>query len=140
MIRLADVHDAEQLFELNEQFNGKDETTLKEIKQSLLNNQQEIVVVAEKNGILAGFVCVQIKKSFCYSDVYAEITEVFVSENYRRQKIASKMITFAERYCVDNFKLHSFEILTGERNFEAQALYKSLGYSINNEIYLSKNI
>ncbi len=35
MIRLANIHDSEQLFTLNEQFNGKDETSLNEIKQSL---------------------------------------------------------------------------------------------------------
>ena len=47
MIRLAITEDAEQLFLLNEQFNGKDET------------------VAEEGDILVGFVCIQIKKSFC---------------------------------------------------------------------------
>lgn len=140
MIRLANIHDSEQLFTLNEQFNGKGETSLNEIKQSLLNNQQEIVVVAEDKDILVGFVCVQIKKSFCYSDVYAEITEVFVSENYRRKKIASKMIAFAENYCTRHYKLHNFEIITGKNNFGAQLLYKSLGYSIKNEIFLSKKI
>ncbi|MDE6505647.1 MAG: GNAT family N-acetyltransferase [Eubacterium sp.] len=138
MVRVADINDAEQLFILNEQFNGRDETTLNEIKESLLNNQQELIIVAEYNNTLVGFVCVQIKKSFCYSDVYAEITEVFVMDNYRRQKIASKMISFAEKWCIKNYKLHSFELLTGKENIQAQLLYSSLGYSINNEILFSK--
>ncbi|MDE6384704.1 MAG: hypothetical protein K2L36_00975 [Eubacterium sp.] len=58
MVRVADINDAEQLFILNEQFNGRDETTLNEIKESLLNNQQELIIVAEYNNTLVGFVCV----------------------------------------------------------------------------------
>ncbi|MDE6384703.1 MAG: GNAT family N-acetyltransferase [Eubacterium sp.] len=59
-------------------------------------------------------------------------------DNYRRQKIASKMISFAEKWCIKNYKLHSFELLTGKENIQAQLLYSSLGYSINNEILFSK--
>lgn len=140
MIRLANINDAQQLFVLNEAFNGKGETSLSRIKQSISDNSQEIVVVAQEGDVLAGFVCVQIKQSFCYSDVYAEITEVYVLKSYRRQKIASKMIKFAEEYCVQNYSLHNFEILTGKNNFKAKSLYKSLGYSIKKEVFLSKRI
>lgn len=140
MIRLANINDAQQLFALNEAFNGKGETSLSRIKQSISDNLQEIVVVAQEGNMLVGFVCVQIKQSFCYSDVYAEITEVYVLKSYRRQKIASKMIKFAEEYCVQHYPLHNFEILTGNNNFKAKSLYKSLGYSIKKEVFLSKRI
>lgn len=138
MIRLATVEDAEQLFLLNEQFNGKDETNIDNIKESLLNNKQELVVVAEESGILVGFVCIQIKKSFCYRDVMAEITEVFVDEKHRRRKNASKMIAFAERYCIQHFALHKFELLTGKENFEAQAMYQTQGYNEKDEVLMIK--
>ena len=140
MIRLANINDAQQLFALNEAFNGKDETSLRRIKQSISDNLQEIVVVAQEGNVLVGFVCVQVKQSFCYSDVYAEITEAYVSKPYRRQKIASKMIKFAEEYCVQHYPLHNFEILTGKNNFKAKSLYKSLGYSIKKEVFLSKKV
>ncbi|MGN0534929.1 MAG: GNAT family N-acetyltransferase [Eubacterium sp.] len=140
MIRLASFDDAEQLLVLNEQFNGKGETTLEEIKNSLSNNSQEIIVVAEEENLLVGFVCVQIKRSFCYSDVYAEITEVFVEEKFRRKGLASKMITFAENYCRENYKLHSFELLTGKENTPAQKLYRSIGYTEKSELLFGKNI
>ncbi|MCH5265836.1 MAG: GNAT family N-acetyltransferase [Lachnospiraceae bacterium] len=138
MIRLATLEDAEQLFSLNEKFNGKDETELDKLKDSLSNNEQEVIVVAEEDNILVGFVCVQLKKSFCYSDYLPEITEVFVDENYRRRKIASKMIAFAETYCRENYPLHKFELLTGKKNAKAQALYASLGYCDEGEIHLTK--
>lgn len=137
-IRLATPQDSEQLYLLNEKFNGKDETTLDNIKESLSKNHQEIVVVAEEKNILAGFVCVQMKKSFCYNDYMPEITEVFVLEEYRRRKIASEMILFAEKYCKQNYSLHKFELLTGNKNLEAQALYHTLGYRNEGELHLSK--
>lgn len=138
MIRLAALADAEQLFLLNEQFNGKDETILDNIKESLLNNKQEIVVVAEEGGILVGFVCIQIKKSFCYNNITAEITEVYVDEKHRRRKIASKMIAFAETYCKQIYPLHKFELLTGKENFEAQSMYQTQGYQIGEALVLVK--
>ena len=138
MIRLATIDDAKQLFILNEKFNGEGETSLENIKNSILNNNQEIIVVAEHKQIIVGFVCVQIKKSFCYNENYAEISEVFVNENYRRRKFASKMIKFAEEYCIKNYLLHNFELKTGKNNTEAQSLYKTLGYSISHEILLRK--
>ncbi len=138
MIRLATIDDAKQLFILNEQFNGKEETSLENIKKSILNNNQEIVIVAEHKQIIVGFICVQIKKSFCYNENYAEVSEVFVNENYRRRKFASKMIKFAEEYCIKNYLLHNFEIKTGKDNTGAQSLYKTLGYNISPEILLRK--
>ena len=96
MIRKANVSDAEQLSILNDEFNGKGETTTDNIRNSLVNNRQEVVIVAEENNELVGFVCVQLKKSFCYDEYFPEITEVYVKPSYRKRGTASKMITFAE--------------------------------------------
>ena len=70
------------------------------------------MIVDEDDGRLTGFVCVQLKKSFCYNDYRPEIAEVYVRPEYRKQKIASRMIGFAEEYCRKNFPLHKFELLT----------------------------
>ncbi|SCH08126.1 putative acetyltransferase [uncultured Ruminococcus sp.] len=138
MIRLAAKEDAEQLFLLNKAFNGPQETSLEEVKKSLTGNQQEIVVVAEADGRIVGFICVQIKQSFCYSDPSAEITEVFVLKKHRRKKLASQMISFAEAYCAQYVSIHRITLLTGKENFQAQALYHSLGYRKEEEQLLSK--
>ena len=76
MVRLAAGEDAPQLEILNNEFNGVG-VSHKYIKQSLLSNEREIVVVDEEDGIIAGFVCVQLKKSFCYEEYMPEITEVY---------------------------------------------------------------
>ena len=140
MIRSATVNDAEQLNVLNIEFNGEDEACIENIKNSLLNNRQEIVVVAEENDILVGFVCVQLKKSFCYDDYMPEITEVYVKPAYRKRGIANDMISFAEKYCCENYPLHKFELLTGKRNLSAQSVYGRLGYLDDNEVHMSKRV
>ncbi len=64
MVRIATVRDARQLKVLNDEFNEKYETAIDNIRNSIINNKQEVVIVADENGVLAGFVCVQLKKSF----------------------------------------------------------------------------
>lgn len=139
-IRLATVNDAEQLDDLNNEFNGKGETSIKNIKDSLLNNQQEVVIVADDNGVLAGFVCIQLKKSFCYDEYMPEITEVYVKKEYRKRGIASAMIGFAEDFCNTKYPLHKFELLTGKNNYTAKSVYRKLGYKTDGEIHFSKQI
>ena len=138
MVRIATVQDAEQLEILNNEFNGEGETTLDNIKNFLANNKQEIVIVDEMNGELTGFVCVQLKKSFCYDDYMPEITEVYVKPQYRRNGIARAMITYAEEYCKCNYPLHKFELLTGVENDGAQSVYAKLGYNKDGELHLAK--
>ena len=140
MVRKANIYDAEQLSVLNDEFNGEGETTIENIRKSLLGNKQEIVIVDDENGELTGFVCVQLKKSFCYDEYMPEITEVYVRPTYRKKGIASKMITFAEEYCIKNYPLHKYELLTGDENSVAQLVYEKLGYTNDKELHLSKRI
>ncbi|MCH5291892.1 MAG: GNAT family N-acetyltransferase [Treponema sp.] len=137
-IRLATAKDAPQLFCLNEQFNGAGVATLEGIRGSLAGGHQEVVFVADLGGVLAGFVCVQLKKSFCYSSLAAEITEVFVRQDFRRRGIASRMIEAAERHCRRNYPLGEFTLLVGKSNLAAYALYKSLGFCDDGRRHLAK--
>ena len=104
MIRIATVNDAEQLNILNNEFNGEGDTGIANIRNSLMHNKQEVVIVAGEDNMLVGFVCVQLKKSFCYDDYMPEITEVYVKPSYRKRGVASEMIAFAENYCSKNYK------------------------------------
>ena len=140
MVRKATANDTEQLCLLNDEFNGKGETTTENIRNSLLNNSQEVVIVDDKDGVLTGFVCVQLKKSFCYGDYMPEITEMYVRPAYRKQGIASKMLSFAEKHCMENYPLHKYELLTGDENIIAQSFYNKLGYTNDKELHLSKRI
>lgn len=138
MVRIAMVQDAEQLETLNNEFNGEGETSIDNIRASLADNKQEVIVVDEQNGELTGFVCVQLKKSFCYDDYMPEITEVYVKPQYRRHGVARAMITYAEEYCISHYPLHKFELLTGAENDIARIAYAKLGYCEDAELHLAK--
>ena len=138
MVRIATVQDAAQLEILNNEFNGEGETTLENIRASLAGNKQEIVVVDEMNGELTGFVCVQLKKSFCYDEYMPEITEVYVKPQYRRCGVARSMIDYAEEYCKRHYPFHKFELLTGVENNVARIAYAKLGYCEDAELHLAK--
>ena len=140
MVRIAAEQDAAQLQKLNEEFNGEGETTLDNIRASLTANRQEVVIVDEDNGELTGFVCVQLKKSFCYDDYMPEITEVYVKPQYRRFGIARAMIAYAEEYCRKHYPLHRFELLTGSGNTAARTAYTNFGYCEDGEIHLVKSL
>lgn len=139
-IRPACADDAPQLFCLNEQFNGEGATTARKIRDFLAGNHEEIVFVADSDGVLAGFVCVQLKKSFCYDVISAEITEVFVRQDFRRRKIASRLIEAAERHCRQSYPLGEFTLLVGKNNLAAQCLYESLGYRDDGRRHFSKSV
>lgn len=140
MVRIATVDDAEQLEILNNEFNGKGETTLANIRESLLNNAQEIVVVNDNDDKLTGFICVQMKKSFCYDEYMPEITEVYVKPQFRKQGIAKAMVAFAEEYCRTHYPFHKIELLTGKHNTVAQTAYTNMGYADDGEIHFAKRI
>jgi len=140
MVRLAKLEDADKLYELNALFNGEALTTIDNIRVSLLDNKQEIVVVKEVDNNLVGFLCAQIKRSFCYREVWAEITELYVKPEYRKQGFAKEMIMFIEDYLFKHHNIVKFEILTGRNNLIAQEVYGKLGYQEDNEIHLRKII
>lgn len=48
MVRIATVNDAEQLNILNDEFNGESETSIDNIRNSLMNNKQEVVSLLMK--------------------------------------------------------------------------------------------
>ena len=58
MVRTATINDAEQLNILNVEFNGESDTSIDNIRNSLMNNKQEVVIVADEDDMLVGFVCV----------------------------------------------------------------------------------
>jgi ribosomal protein S18 acetylase RimI-like enzyme len=87
----------------------------------------ELVAVALNGRSRAGFVCAQIHDSFCYHAPYAEITEVFVKAEFRRTRIATRLVGFMERQLARRGVVH-LHVLTASRNKPARTLYEKLGY------------
>ena len=137
--RVAQLSDAPELNKLNDLFNGDGCNTLEAIEESLKENEQEIVCVAADGNKLVGFCCGQFLKSMCYSNNYAEITELYVMDEYRRQGIGRHLLQFTEDILIKREVKH-LHILTGNKNIAAQALYRTCGYADTSEILLDKNI
>lgn len=139
MIRLAEPRDAAALCALNDHFNGPGSGWgAADMEKVLARNPQEVVVVAQVDGELAGFVCIQLKRSFCCREAGAEVTEVFVEKAYRRRGLARAMLAFAEAHCKRNHGVRSLALLTGRDNAPARSLYQGLGYQEDGEVHLVK--
>lgn len=138
IIRKAAAEDAPELSVMNTEFNGCGGPDPEMIRESLCSNAQEIVFVSEKDGKLTGFLCMQLKRSFCYTDLTAEITEMYVRPEYRRNGTASEIMLYAERFCREEYQVRKFELLTGDDNQPARSLYESRGYECDGEIHMSK--
>jgi ribosomal protein S18 acetylase RimI-like enzyme len=137
--RLANESDIENLFVLNELFNGENCTTKDLLKKSIVTNEQEIVCITYDGEIAIGFCCGQIFKSMCYSSYYGEITELFVEEKYRRQGVAKSLMEFLESMFISR-KIKSFQLFTDEDNKTAQVFYEALGYKKSPELQYRKRI
>ena len=89
MVRIATVNDAEQLNILNDEFNGESETSIDNIRNSLIEIiNRKLLIVADEDDMLVGFVCVQLKKSFCYDEYMPEITEVYVKPVHTEKRLS----------------------------------------------------
>jgi len=139
-VRLAAPEDAEQLAEMNREFNGEGLNDVEGIRGCLENNSQEIVVVAEEEGELAGFLCLQLKRSFCYAQISPEISEVYVRPKFRKRGLAGAMVSFAEHCCRKKGTDAQLEILTGGSNSAAHTVYERLGYRDDGAKHLVKSI
>ncbi len=136
-IRIANINDIEVLFELNELFNGEKCTTKELLLDSIANNKQETVFVAVVDDMTVGFCCMQVFKSMCYCSNYAEITELFIKEEYRRKGIAYGLMSYAESYYLSQ-KVKGFQLFTGKENKKAQAFYEKIGYKRTEELMYRK--
>jgi ribosomal protein S18 acetylase RimI-like enzyme len=137
-VRLATIDDAEALSRLNFEFNGGDKRPVSEIVEYLKNND-ELIAVATLLDEVIGFGCAQSFKSFCYTDAYGEITEMYVEESARRKGVASSLISFLEKQ-LHLRGVNSIKILTGRDNKAAINTYELSNYVVDDEVMLKKKL
>lgn len=137
VIRRAIKSDGPELFGLNEKFNGTSNLSVNQIEFSLTTNDREEVFVAEQDGALIGFCCVQVLKSFCYNENYAEITELYVDEIKQHKGVGAMLLDHVEQY-FEKMNIKGFQLFTGGENHSAQAFYEKAGYKKTSEIMYRK--
>ena len=136
-IRIATPNDEEDLLVLSEYFES--DTTAEHIRQSLVENDREVVCIAFVGGAAAGYACALIVKSMFYSDDRADIEALYVRDEFRRQGIGEGLMKCLEDALVERGVRH-FHITTGAENTSAQSLYRKLGYMDTGEILLDKSV
>jgi ribosomal protein S18 acetylase RimI-like enzyme len=86
----------------------------------------EIVIVAEVDDRITGFASLRVTDSLD-PDPYAELTDLFVEPESRRLGVASRLVKYVEGIARERGASH-LVVLTGQKNTEAQAFYRSAGY------------
>lgn len=136
-IREATKTDAADLRRLNEKFNGVSDISVEQIEYSIENNDHEEVFVAELEGVIVGFCCVQVFKSFCYEVNYAEITEIYINDRFQGRGIGTMLLRYAERF-FETENIKGFQLFTGGENVTAQSFDEKAGYKKTSEIMYRK--
>lgn len=86
----------------------------------------ETVIVAEVGERIAGFASLRVTDSLDPTP-YAELTDLFVEPEARRLGVASRLVKYMEGIARERGATH-LVVLTGQKNTEAQAFYRTAGY------------
>jgi len=134
-IRVATLADAHILADLNADFNGVQMTPERMAEQMLRCYDVERALIACIDGTAVGFACLRLIPWLCYDPPYAELTELFVREPFRRRGIASALVAHAQRMA-RAAGAKELRILTGRDNPAARAFYRKLGCTEEDEVLL----
>ena len=119
--------DAEAISQLITEFTQR-ATTAAQIQQRLARSRGiEHPILAEIDGTVVGFASLRLLNYLGEEAPYAEISELFVSERYRRQGIARALMTELE-VRARAAGASSLAVLTAADNDPAKALYQAMGF------------
>jgi ribosomal protein S18 acetylase RimI-like enzyme len=127
VISLASLVDAPAIAKLNLLFNEVDESAENIAARMDDPNCLETVVLAKITDEAVGFALVRVVPSLLYATPHAELTELYVIEEFRQRGIASDLIAFSEKVAFQK-GARSILVQTGDDNEQALSLYKKLGY------------
>lgn len=135
-IRIAQPADAAEIARLNARFNGALEPSENYAARLVDPHRVDTPILAEIDGHIAGLACLRLLQPVFYPTPYAELTELFVEEDYRRRGLARALVTRAEDLARQG-GADELIILTDFYNDAAISLYRALGYQ-HHDIALSK--
>ena len=126
-ISLASAKDAAAIAKLNLLFN--EATDPAETIATRMSDPRcvETVILAKVADEVVGFALVRVVPSVLYATPHAELTELYVMDEYRQRGIASELIAFAEQVAAQK-GARSILVQTGDDNVPALTLYKKYGY------------
>ena len=136
-VRLANPADADALAVMNQEFNEISMTPAKIESQLRKGLRSEMVLVAEVENQVVGFACVQMMSSVCYPHPWAELIELYIQPQFRRQGLGRALVQESERMARERGAT-GMHLLTGVANTAGQALYSALGYTKQPDLSFQK--
>ena len=138
-IRLAEPKDATFLAALNRDFNDSATTPEQIARQLQEGTGTEVILVAEINGRVVGFACMQMMTSICYPNPWAELSELYVHPSHRRCGLGRALLQKAEDQ-TRSWGAREIHLRTGAKNAAGKALYRTMGYCEDPEILFQKRL
>jgi N-acetylglutamate synthase-like GNAT family acetyltransferase len=128
-VREAVKSDVQRLAGLNQAFNGVTRSS-EDIGRVLeAEGSHETILVAEDEGEVVGFACLQTLDSFCYAAPWTEITELYVVPASRRSGAGTGLVDEAIRRAAE---IGASEVLvrTNIENEAAKCLFAQRGLEL----------
>ena len=129
--RIATLDDAAALARLITAFNipypGIPVTTAQATARLAACQGVETTILAEVDGQTVGFACLRLVPYMSGDEPYAELTDLFVAEGFRRRGVARALMAHVEQLARAGGATDMI-LLTGHENDGAQAFYRALGY------------
>ena len=142
-IRFAKENELVRVNELRKQVNdlhveGKPEVfkagfndELRDHVYDIWNDPEQEIVVADSDGVICGFAVlhhiVKPATPFMYERDFMDVDEFCVDKEYRRQGVASEIITFIRNYAKEK-GVNRIELNMWEFNQDALAFYEAVGF------------
>ena len=143
LIRFAKENELVRVNELRKQVNdlhveGKPEVfkagfndELRDHIYNIWDDPEQEIVVADLDGTICGFAVlhhiVKPATPFMYERDFIDVDEFCVDKDYRRQGVASEMITFIRNYAKEK-GFNRIELNMWEFNRDALAFYETVGF------------
>ncbi len=130
-IRTVQIEDAEQIYVLNQEFNPKFyQFTAEQVQQrirSLLINERDIVLIAEKNQQVIGFIHGSLYE-LLFSELMVHVVCLIVSESNRQQGVGSQLLAELEQWATQQ-GAKAMKLLSHPIRTNAHRLYEKRGYT-----------
>lgn len=138
ILRTATPEDAHHLARLNLLFNGVAEAPLAYASRltDLKRVDTPVLALLEEQAI--GLANLRLLQPVLYAERYAEVTELYVLEGYRRQGVGRRLMNFVA-WLAWQSGAGEIVVRTSFDNQAALALYHSCGYT-QSDITLSKSL
>lgn len=134
---ITDLDDVSELFNKYRIFYGQPsdlEGAKTFIKERIELNESTIFLAKSKDGLPAGFV--QLYPIFTSVGMKRKLllNDLFVAEEFRRHGVGKALMDQAKKHAQET-KAAGILLETGKDNINAQALYESVGYEKENDVY-----